>query len=43
MRKSRYADSQIMAKIIQNEQGVSAAVLCREYGKSIAAVLLMVR
>ena len=34
MRKSRYTDSQIMAIIKQNEQGVAVAELCREHGMS---------
>ena len=36
MRKSRYTDSQIMAIIKQNEQGVAVAELCREHGMSSA-------
>ena len=36
MRKSRYADSQIMAIIKQNEQGVAVNELCREHGMSSA-------
>lgn len=34
MRKSRYTDSQIMAILKQNEQGVSVPDLCREHGMS---------
>jgi putative transposase len=33
MRKSRYTDSQIMAMLKQNENGVSVTELCREHGK----------
>ena len=36
MRKSRYTDSQIMAIIKQNQQGVAVGELCREYGMSSA-------
>lgn len=36
MRKSRYSDSQIMAILKQNEQGVAVADLCREHGMSQA-------
>ena len=36
MRKSRYTDSQIMAIIKQNEQGVAVNELCREHGMSSA-------
>ena len=36
MRKSRYTDSQIMAIIKQNEQGVAVNELCREHGISSA-------
>ena len=36
MRKSRYSDSQILAILKQNEQGVSVAELCREHGMSSA-------
>jgi len=36
MRKSRYSDSQIMAIIKQNENGVSVPELCREHGMSSA-------
>jgi putative transposase len=36
MRKSRYTDSQIMAILKQNEQGVSVPDLCREHGMSSA-------
>lgn len=36
MRKSRYSDSQILAIIKQNENGVSVPDLCREHGMSSA-------
>ncbi|MGH1361649.1 MAG: transposase, partial [Burkholderiaceae bacterium] len=36
MRKSRYSDSQILAILKQNEQGVSVPGLCREHGMSSA-------
>lgn len=36
MRKSRYTDSQIMAILKQNENGVSVSELCREHGMSSA-------
>ena len=36
MRKSRYKDSQILAILKQNEQGVSVPELCREHGLSSA-------
>lgn len=36
MRKSRYSDSQILAILKQNEQGVSVPDLCREHGMSSA-------
>ncbi len=36
MRKSRYSDSQILAILKQNEQGVSVPDLCREHGLSSA-------
>ncbi|WP_460314521.1 IS3 family transposase [Aliiglaciecola aliphaticivorans] len=36
MRKSRYTDSQILAIIKQNENGVSVPELCREHGMSSA-------
>ena len=36
MRKSRYSDSQIMAILKQNEEGVSVPDLCREHGMSSA-------
>lgn len=36
MRKSGYSDSQILAILKQNEQGVSVADLCREHGMSSA-------
>ena len=34
MRQSRFSDSQIMAILRQNEQGVSVPDLCREHGMS---------
>lgn len=34
MRKSKFNDSQILAILKQNEQGVPAADLCREHGMS---------
>lgn len=34
MKPSRFTDSQILAIIKQNEEGVSAADLCREHGMS---------
>jgi putative transposase len=34
MRKSRFKDSQILAILKQNEQGVPVADLCREHGMS---------
>ena len=34
MRQSRFTDSQILAIIKQNEEGVSVADLCREHGMS---------
>ena len=34
MRKSRYSDSQILAILKQNENGVSVPDLCREHGMS---------
>lgn len=34
MRKSKYSDSQVLAILKQNEQGVSAVDLCREHGMS---------
>jgi putative transposase len=34
MRQSRFTDSQIMAILKQNEQGVSVTDLCREHGMS---------
>jgi transposase-like protein len=36
MRKSRYTDSQILAILKQNENGVAVPELCREYGMSSA-------
>jgi putative transposase len=36
MRKSRYSDSQIMAILKQNQNGVSVPDLCREHGMSSA-------
>lgn len=36
MRQSRYSDSQILAILKQNEQGVPVADLCREHGMSSA-------
>lgn len=36
MKKSRYSDSQIMAILKQNENGVPVADLCREHGMSSA-------
>lgn len=36
MKKSRYSDSQILAILKQNEQGVSVPDLCREHGMSSA-------
>mgnify|MGYP005737908223 CR=1 FL=1 len=36
MRKSRYSDSQILAILKQNEEGVAVADLCREHGMSQA-------
>jgi len=36
MKKSRYSDSQIMAILKQNENGVSVPDLCREHGMSSA-------
>ena len=36
MPKSRYSDSQIMAILKQNENGVSVPELCREHGMSSA-------
>ena len=36
MRKSRYSDSQIMAILKLNENGVSVPDLCREHGMSTA-------
>lgn len=36
MRKSKYSDSQIMAILKQNEEGVPVPDLCREHGMSSA-------
>jgi len=36
MRKSKYSDSQIMAILKQNEDGVPVPELCREHGMSTA-------
>ena len=36
MRKSRFSDSQILAILKQNEQGVPVQDLCREHGMSSA-------
>jgi len=36
MRKSKYSDSQILAILKQNEDGVSVQELCREHGMSAA-------
>ena len=36
MRKSGYSDSQILAILKQNEQGISVPGLCREHGMSSA-------
>lgn len=36
MRKSKFSDSQIMAILKQNQQGVSVPDLCREHGMSSA-------
>ena len=36
MRQSRFNDSQILAILKQNEQGISAVDLCREHGMSQA-------
>ena len=36
MRKSRYTDSQILAILKQNENGVAVPDLCREHGMSSA-------
>lgn len=36
MRSSRYSDSQILAILKQNEQGVPVNDLCREHGMSSA-------
>jgi len=32
MRKSKFKDSQIMAMLKQNENGIAVADLCREHG-----------
>ena len=34
MRKSRFSDSQVLAILKQNEQGVSVQDLCQEHGMS---------
>jgi putative transposase len=36
MRQSRFSDSQVLAILKQNEQGVPVADLCREHGMSQA-------
>ena len=36
MRTSRFTDSQIMANLMQNEEGAKVADLCREHGVSTA-------
>ncbi|CAH9052543.1 hypothetical protein PSECIP111951_00642 [Pseudoalteromonas holothuriae] len=36
MRQSKYTDSQILAILKQNENGVAVADLCREHGMSSA-------
>ena len=36
MRKSRYTDSQILAILKQNENGIAVPELCREHGISSA-------
>ena len=36
MRKSKYTDSQILAILKQNENGVAVQDLCREHGMSSA-------
>ena len=36
MKKSRFSDSQILAILKQNEQGISVPNLCREHGMSSA-------
>jgi len=36
MRKSKFTDSQIMAMLKQNENGMAVADLCREHGLSQA-------
>ena len=38
MRTSRFSDSQIMAILKQNEDGVSVSDLCREHGLSSATL-----
>ena len=40
MRKSRYTDSQILAILKQNENGVAVPDLCREHGMSSRPVFL---
>lgn len=36
MRKSRFSDSQILAMLKQNEQGLDVGDICREHGVSSA-------
>ena len=36
MRTSRYSDSQILAMLKQNQQGIPVADICREHGVSSA-------
>jgi len=36
MRKNRYSDSQILAILKQNDNGVAVPYLCREHGMSTA-------
>ena len=36
MRKSRFSDSQILAMLKQNEQGLAVGDICREHGVSSA-------
>jgi putative transposase len=36
MRKSRFSDSQILAILKQNEQGLAVGDICREHGVSSA-------
>lgn len=35
MRKSRFSDSQILAMLKQNEQGLAVGDICREHGVSL--------